>query len=411
MEDTIPTTHNPTLGIAGEEAPLADHLRRILNNRRGCIAVHIHLSRLRPYHREPTHVRIAVRAFEYLSNNYDANLYVAANCDLVLMCRDVRVNDIDVAIRKLRNLFAEDPLIFGDDGGRGERFASWYDLEADHEVFSRVLDALIAEGRRITENKESRGAAAELGKPMDARSLAAVVDRLHHTRIADLVSQQAAVEVSGPGDGRILFREHFVSIADLKKRVAPGVHLLSDFWLFQCLTETLDRRMLAVHGRRDLATASRPVSLNLNISTVLSADFDAFAMRIGDKADKVVVELQQIDVFADLALFRRARDRLRRDGFAVLVDGVNPLGMQYFDPLMLGADYIKVNWSGNLLSSEFKGRLRRMRDAVADIRDTIVLARIDHEDAIRVGMEIGVTRFQGRFIDRLVSAMAADGPA
>ncbi len=410
MEDTVPTTHNPTLGIAGEEPPLVDHLRRIRNNRQGCIAIHIHLSRLRPYHREAAHVRIAVRAFENLSNNYDANLYVAANCDLVLMCRDVRVNDIDVVIRKLRNLFAEDPLIFGEDGGRGERFASWYDLEIDYGLFQSMLDDLIEDGLRITEDKDAASSEVVLGKPIDARALAAVVDRLQHTRIADLISHQAAVEVGGDG-GRLLFREHYVSIADLKKRVAPGVHIMSDFWLFLYLTEILDRRILAVLGRRDFAAPGRPISLNLNISTVLSADFDAFAMRVGPNGDKVVVELQQVDVFADLRLFREARDRLRRRGFAVLIDGLHPLALQYFDPLPLDVDYIKINWSGNLLSSEFKGRLRQVRDSLAEIRDTVVLARIDDEDAIKVGMEIGVTRFQGRFIDRLVSAMTAGGRA
>lgn len=402
MDDIIPTTLNPTLDISGDESRMVDHVRRIQGNRYGCVAVHFHLSQLRPYHREAPHVRIAIRAFDSLINNFEASLYIMANCDLILVCRDVRVAEIDSVVVKLRSLFGEDPLIFHDDGTAAERFASWYDLESDYDAFMALVEDLVAEGQEVTKKGKDADPRAQLGRPMDALTLSAVVDRLRHTRIADLISRQAAVQVVDNGS-RVLFLEHFMSIADLKQRVAPGVHIVSDFWLFQYLTEILDRRMLAILGRRDFDGMKQAISINLNIATVSSQDFRTFARRVGTHTDKVVVELQQIDVFADVQRFRDVRDELHDQGFRVLVDAVNPLALQFFDPDLLEADFIKVNWVGELMSHADSGRLDRVRDALWDIRHSVILARIDNEDAVRFGVDLGIHRFQGRFIDQLVA--------
>ncbi|GAB6052637.1 hypothetical protein JCM17960_14570 [Magnetospira thiophila] len=409
MDDTITTTFNPTLGIAGEEPRLVDHIRRIRHNRAGCVAVHVHLSRLRPYHREPTHVRIAARTFDNLSNNHDATLYVMANCDLVLITRDVKVSDIDSVILKLRNFYSEDPLIFADEAIGHDRFSSWYDLDKDFQNFWALLEDIVDEGREVTQKGRDQTPEALLGKPMNALTLSALVERLQHTRIADLISQQAALHVTSGSGGSVLFREHFMSIADLKKRVAPGVHIVSDFWLFQYLTETLDRRMLAVLGRRDFKALKWPISMNMNISTVRSVDFQVFSERVGEHTDKVVLELQHVDVFADMEAYRSARDSLQKKGFRVLIDGVNPLSLQYFDPSGLEADFLKINWSGDLRPSAEAGRMDRVRKMMHSIRERVILARIDNEEAVKVGLQLGVQRFQGRFIDKLVAAISTKG--
>ncbi|CCQ72032.1 EAL domain-containing protein [Magnetospira sp. QH-2] len=409
MDDTVITTFNPTLGTSGDEPRLVDHIRRIRHNREGSVAVHVHLSRLRPYHRESTHIRIASRSFDNLCNNHDASVYVMANCDLVLITRDVKVSDIDTVVLKLRTLFSEDPVIFADEDIGHDRFSSWYDLDNDFQNFWMLLEDLVDEGKQVTEKGRDQTPEALLGKPMNALTLSALTERLQKTRIADLISRQGALHVTAGNGGGMLFQEHFMSIADLKKRVAPGVHIVSDFWLFQYLTETLDKRMLAVLGRRDFSTLKWPVSMNMNISTVRSPEFKVFTDRVGEHTDKVVLELQHVDVFADIQAYFEARDRLRDQGYRVLIDGVNPLSLRYFNPTGLDPDYIKINWSADLRPSAEAGRMDRVRELMHDIRERVILARIDNEDAVRVGLQLGVQRFQGRFIDKLVAAMSGKG--
>ena len=39
----------------------------------------------------------------------------------------------------------------------------------------------------------------------------------------------------------------------------------------------------------------------------------------------------------------------------------------------------------------------------------MLLARVDCDDAIKWALELGITRFQGRYIDKVIKAMTANG--
>ena len=59
---------------------------------------------------------------------------------------------------------------------------------------------------------------------------------------APLIKQQSAVQIDPNGQGQLLFREYYLSIADLRQKVAPDIDLMADRWLFQFLTTILDQR-------------------------------------------------------------------------------------------------------------------------------------------------------------------------
>jgi len=122
---------------------------------------------------------------------------------------------------------------------------------------------------------------------------------------------------------------------ELKKRIGPEVNLFASPWLFQYLMETLDKRMLAVLGNRDFAKLPFAISLNLNVSTVLSRDFQKFHQTVGKYTSKVVVEMQVLDIFADMNTYGYARDTLQERGYRVVVDGLSPLALQFLDPGLL----------------------------------------------------------------------------
>ena len=51
-----------------------------------------------------------------------------------------------------------------------------------------------------------------------------------------------------------------------------------------------------------------------------------------------------------------------------------------------------------------------MRDVVEHTgQDRVILARVDSEDAIKWGLNLGITRYQGHYIDTVVEAMVAKG--
>ncbi len=400
-----------------EDGVLLDHLQRIEQNTKGCYAVQLHLSRLRPEFRKRHFLRIAARAFDALVNHHDVTLYMLSNSDFVLMCREVPIDEVDQPINRIRALFGEDPLTFSEVGSPDDRFTSWLDLSQGTEYAVFVAGVMeIAEADRDRRRRElERGAdgrqiSGMRGGPLEPESLNAINERLKSVRILDLIRQQQAVAIEGGRAGAVLFSEFFVSMTDLQQRVAPDINLFSSPWMFQFLTETLDRRMLSVLMRQNPTTLPYPVSLNLNVATVLSSGFQTFHSTVGDAARRIVIEMQTVDIFANLTAFDNARAWLNERGYRVLLDGLNPLSLSFFDPSLLRPDFVKISWSPEFHSGVPTDRLADIRDVIGHIgAEKVILARVDSEDAIRWGLSLGVARFQGRMIDRLIQRTAERG--
>ncbi len=401
---------------ASAESALADCVRALQANRAGSYAVHLHLSELRRDNRKPDFIRIAARTFQALVNRHDVTLFALANSDLALLCRDVPVEAIDGAIARVRSLFNEDPLTAGAEGSPEDRFTTWYDFSRVDDYFACLavaedLAAAAADRARRPAGRPTAGApAARPGTPLTPDGLSAIGVKLQGIPLGDLIHRQAAIEVHAGGKGEVVFNEHYISMAGLRKRVAPDVDLSGSPWLFQYLTETLDPRMLAVLAGTDFANLDGAISVNLNISTVVSRNFRNLDDTLGDNASKVVIEFQVVDIFADMGAFAYARDSLKDRGYRVLIDGLTPLAVRFFDPCSLTADFVKIAWSPDIpagLSDDMAMELRDMVDHAG--RDSVILARVDGEDAVKWGLGVGINRFQGHFIDTLVAAMSAKG--
>lgn len=417
MAKAVPSSLLGMDPMSGEEEPLLEHLRRLSDMRTGAYAIQIHLSELKSSNRKPHFLRVARRAFEPLEHSYDATLFRLSNQDFVLSCRDVPIDEVDRAVSKVRSLFADDPLASPEEGSLEDHFTTWYDIgqEEDYAHLKEEIAEISAKAEVLRKEHERAQKASEAnrgltGEPLTPKNLATINQELMATRLSDLIRQQPAMRVLPPNQGEVLFREYFVSMADLQSRVAVNVNLFSSTWLFHYLTETVDKRMLVIIGRRDFTKAKDPVSINLNIATVLSQEFNHFHKTVAEHAGKVVIEIQLTDVFADLGLFHFCRESLQARGYRVLIDGLTPLALEFFDPSLLKADYVKVAWGPEFAVEMPADRLVDLRAMVERIgRDRMVLARVDSEEAVRWGLGIGIQRFQGYYVDTLVERMISKG--
>ena len=138
-----------------QEYLLLDYLQRLGRSVDGRMAVHLHLSRLRPQNRQEHHIRIAATTFESLSHLYDGQVFTLGSSDLVFICKDAPIEDIDATILKIRHLFNEDPLTFGEEEEDMARFSTWYNVETQH---AEMLD-LIKQMHRERERKNRVSAA------------------------------------------------------------------------------------------------------------------------------------------------------------------------------------------------------------------------------------------------------------
>jgi len=408
--ESAPETKSP-------EKRLLDTLDRMRNNTAGSYAVHMHLSELRPSHRQPHFMRMVARSLESLENQQDVKVYEFSNADVVLMCRNTPVDDVDDAVFRVRALFNEDPLTQTEDGSAEDRFSSWYDLAQgkDFKDFEDAVAAVAAASENIkTQQAEAmstgRASKAMGGDPLTPDQLQGIAQKLLEARIGDLVHRQSAVMVGSGKSQDLAFREHFIAMGELRERVAPNINLFAGHWLFQYLSETIDARVLEVLSRLDYNSMDCPLSVNLNISTVMARPFQNFHAIVGENTDKVIVEIQIIDLFADLRGYAYVRDWLREQGYRVLIDGLNPLTLHFFDPSLLDADFIKISWGPEVRGGVGQDQTKRIMGVVAKMPPGgVVLSRVDSEEGVSWGLGLGIRCFQGYFIDKVVEAMAHKG--
>lgn len=403
--------------VKSQEKRLLDLLDRMRNSTAGAYAVHLHLSELRPSHRQPHFMRMVGRSLESLSAQQDVQVFNFTNSDVALLCRNTPVDDVDDAVFRVRALFNEDPLTQTEDGSAEDRFSSWFDLTQpnDFKEFEDAVSAISAASEELKAQQAEamstgRASKAMGGEPLTPDMIAGITQKLLEARIGDLVHRQPAVLVGSGKKGEMAFREHYVAMADLRERIAPKVNLFAGHWLFQYISETIDARVLEVLSRLDYASMEHPLSVNLNVSTLMARPFQNFHAIVGDNTAKVIVEIQIIDILADMAGYAYTRDWLRDQGYRVLIDGLNPLTLHFFDPSALEADFIKISWGPEVRGGVGQDQTEQIKKVVAKMPPGgVVLARVDSEEGVSWGLSLGIRCFQGHFIDNVVEAMASKG--
>ncbi len=384
--------------IVTPESLLYDAAERVGRIREGRLALHLHLSQLLPANREDAKIRIAFRMFESMVDMFRGQLFLLTNSDVVLICKDARLADLDAIVYKLRALFSKDPLTYTESAHGEDRFVTYYDLESDYDPFFVVCGQLLADAKK---RQVSQRTAPQI-QPLDARNLNRVLEAIGATDIAGVVRRQPCIRFTDRNTAEVAFQEFFMSIADLQKALAPDVNILSNRWLFQHLSQVLDLRVLSVLQDAGFRKLPAAFSVNLNMATVNTPAFTNFEASIRGRAG-LVVEFQLVDIFNNLDGFFRARDFLRSHGHRTVLDGMSPITLQFIDAELYDTDFVKVNWSGDMADDVVTADLHHALGPVGFER--IILARCDTESAIAWGLNQGIRHFQGRYLDSMVAAV------
>ena len=389
-----------------QENLLIDYLHRLERHRSERRAVHIHLSELLSQNRRDHHMRIAASTFEGLVKMLQAQVFTLANADLMVVYKAQAQDEVESAIVKLRFLFSDDPLIIDDAQGRKGTFCTWYDLEREYDVLVALAQKMLQEEqdrRRAEQERTARDTRQQdkpKGAPFTPDLLARVEAALGQADLANLMRRQAVCAVVGQAPPQPVFHELFISIADLRQTLMPSVNMSSSPWLFQQLTETLDRRVLSLLNKHDDRTLEGDISINLNVSTILSPEFMVFDDNVkAGMRGTIVLELQKVDIFADLGAYLFARDFAHDRGYRICIDGLSYSMLPFVDRERLGADLIKLIWDPSLTEERDK-----KTDALRRIGVTrIILARCDTPSAIEYGHSVGITLFQGRHVEQTLA--------
>ncbi len=396
--------------LPSQENLLLDYVRRLEKHRDGRGVVHVHLSRLRPFNRREQHVRAATSSFDPLVSSMDGQLFALRNADLIFAFKSEARPHVETVVQKVRFLFSDDPLIVEFDT-HGRTFADWFDAENEYEEVLRLAQELADEEeerqtkvRSHMDARSSLKAKQQQGEPLTPDVLARVEDALGRADLSNYVRRQFVCRVDSKLIPEQEFSELFISINDLRETLMPGVNLTSNRWLFHHLTETLDKRMLSMLSKTDAVSISGEISINANVKTLLSDEFQIFDDNVSaSRRGAMVIELQKEDIFADLSSFLIAREFVQERGYRVLLDGLTIQTMTMIDREKLGCDLAKLIWTPALVDGgdEIKETLTEIAGRGGGGR--MIMCRCDTRESVEFGRSCGIDRFQGRFVESLIA--------
>jgi len=392
-----------------QEQLLLEYLRRLENRRKGRKAVRINISSLMPANRREHHIRAATNSFEALVSELMGQMFELKNLDIFFVYKGEAHTRVEDTVQKVKFLFSDDPLF--DEKARSEaEFVTWYDVENGYDDLIKMVHDMGEEGR-TEERPATRSnvraalkARQEHGDPLNPEILGRAVKALQRTDLTSLVRRQFVCGVSKKLVPEPMFSELFISIMDLRETMMPGINLTSNRWLFQYLTESLDKRVLSLLSKTDRFSITGDVSFNVNVSTLMSQEFMAFDDGISAaRRGSMVLELQKIDIFADLGAFLFVREFCQEKGYRICLDGLTYQNMSMINRERLGVDYVKVMWNPELVDGGQQMK-KKLRDLVKEAgRTHVILARCDNREAVDFGRSVGISMFQGHYIEHLIA--------
>ena len=402
-------------GQVGPE--LLAYVKRLERNYFDWRAVYLHLSGLKAHNRRDYQLRVAASEFDRLLRQFNSELFQLRNGDIVYLWHGGSFADIDPVVLRLRYLFSDDPLANPTAPGpeheaepsieaaehRADpgKFCSWFELEREYDAFCFRIEELLE-----TLDKDAGKGAGRAEVPLDPGKLAGLETSLAGMDLSGMTRQQSICAVLPQGSPQPLFSEIYVAVRELAATLVPGVDLTADPWLFQHLAESLDRRLLTCLGQHEIGVPEGAISVNLRLATLLSPEFLKFDHDFRRQVTSpVIIELQLVDIFAELGAYLFIREFVRDRGYLVCIDGLHYLHLPLIDRKRLGADLVKVIWTPDLLDGLNETRRAELKAAIKRAGlDRVILCRCDNTEAIRWGQSFGIRLFQGHYVNSRLRA-------
>ena len=434
------------------ESKLMQMVGDLRSHSAGWHAMHFHLSKLLEEYKSEYQIKIAINLIHDLLKNHDGSLFVLSDGSIVVVCHKLEKTLMEKLIFQLRYLYMDDPLCYNESGQENPDFCSIYDLKHDWQAFDRLCSnyiALIARNQALeiqanpelylqpsasaaepsvlddetTEKHKSHGGhfpkltsesgfeksdtafAMQTNHELNATKLLTIEQALRKVDLRAVTRRQPVCAVLSDMKIRRVFDELYIHISHLRQLVKTDVDFFGNRWLFKYLTSILDRRMIDLIRNNPGNYLTSPISINLNVETLLSSWFADFSATIKPETRvSLVIEVPVIDLFADMRAFKTAMTEAQKLGYRVCLDGLSTESFISIDREKMGLDLIKVQWNADLLTDLKSKENTALATAIAATgNNRIILCRCDNRSALEYGIGLGISLFQGRYLDGVLN--------
>lgn len=325
-----------------------------------------------------------------LSTRTSFKLFTMENGDIIAICAQIASSSI------LSMLTRVQAAVFGDRLPKKNIYdeISFYKIFDASRELNRLIDgvrAMVAQGEK--KNSDTR-------QPIDAGHLQAVTEMLRKSDIRSMIFNQPVYFTAHPTPS-IDFLEFYVALPKLEDRMCPGYSLSANPWLFNLVKSELDRALMRSLQNEIGSYRHKAFSLNAQISTFLSSDFEAFIKAMPTKLiGRIYVELDKADVIQHSDQMSHLAERSRQLSVPLCIDGLSHHDLRYLKLSNIGAEYLKIRWSSDMECMSMAEVELFCREIKANCERKIVLNRCDSPRAIAFARTLGVGFIQGRLADK-----------
>lgn len=364
---------------------------------------------LDPFHHQANSFALMNKAeavLHDLAKRTNAQIYDMSNGDYFLIWEDTA--DADLLLAEGRETLASLlPQGHRAGGKLGELSCSAFRIPQDYtalrERVNHYLDLVRAKGTFISMKPPAdllRNTAPN--GPLTAWGVDQISQLFPDLDIRNYAHSQTIYTHQPDGNFAAYASEFFVSIDDLKREFFPQIDVITPEHLFLALCEGLDQKLItALLDDPSACGTGNKLHLNISVATLLSPLFSRFARQVA-RADhaNITFELHRGDVLQDFTKTLNALSLLRNEGFGIALDGLTPELLPFLHLPAFKVDRFKINVMQAKLEQAGK---EAVKTAIAKLDPTsVIFYRCDSQMAIDWGREMGISHYQGWFIDDLL---------
>lgn len=217
--------------------------------------------------------------------------------------------------------------------------------------------------------------------------------------MAPFLRSQAVCIVSEKGQPLTVGEEVFVSVPELKRSICPLLDIETDVWLYQRWCQKMDVAFLKALLKYPFPKTT--MHINLSVISVLSEEFKSFDKHLtGLERHNTAIEFALSDVMTHLKTYERILPVLKKRGYQIVLDKVLPKAYALLRKDILGADKVKLWWSAEFCKTVADVMfLNRVKETGVS---KLILGHADDKNALSVGQALGITHYQGYYIQKLL---------
>lgn len=369
-------------------------------------ALHFYTSKFMDYNRQSKQLQKMLKDAQETFASVNGIVFQLKNEDMLCIVENNSIIMVERAISTFKRLLPTDPLI--NSTNPRDMFLLNYDLGLQWRDFCTHVNEI--EDNPLYSLKAQNGQ-RDVSSPLiidgiGIQTLSMIENILKQSDASNYIRRQSIHCYDGKEAPKPLSQHFYFSLPDLQNALKISESLSGNTWLFRQITIYLDRQMIKVLPTIIQQKSNGSLNINLNLRSLVTSHFQAFLQSFktfsGGKSLTICFDL--VDTIAHADVLEYGITILKENNIKTCLNNINQTQLNFIKLNDIPVDSFKIN-NGDL----FQNRLDEVKKIIKEIGpEKFTLHRADDEKAIQSGLSIGITHFQGRGIDKLLSKSAGD---